>query len=907
MKRVCFFKSSFVIRALLVSFSILPFWNLLYSQSEGFSLKTEIYQLKNGLTIYLNEDSALPNIFGAVVVKGGSKRDPADATGIAHYFEHIMFKGTDKIGTLDYVKEKIYLDSIAELYDKLSSVTAAEDKNMIQKKINRLSIKSSEYAIPNETEKILGEMGCAYLNAGTSYDGIAYFNVLPSSQLQKWMMVYSHRFINPVYRLFQSELEAVYEEYNMYSDNRFATALEEYLSHFFPDHPYGVPIIGYPKDLKYPSMSKMHEYFETYYVANNMALILSGNFNIDEVKPMIEKYFGQWRSGKIPEAPDTWKIEPFKGRVEVNKKLTPVKFGLRGYRSVPQNHPDSPLLDVIGMLLTNSAQTGLMDQLVIDNKLMAAQLIGDHRADAGGEYILYIPKLIGQSLKKAENLIEEKLNKLKSGEFDNDLLEAVKMEIIMGHKQNFEDQFNRGYMMIFSFMNEKEWQDILDYPETIKKVTKKDIVTIAKKYFGDNYLSFHSGSGLPKKPETIKPPFENIPAKNTEEKSEFAKMIAETKVASSPPQFIEFGPPGQKTKDVLIDNITDLAHLYWVNNSVNDVFNLKINYGIGTYKMPILEPASEYISLVAPFIGGILTSHFGWPSIFFVAGFIGIITTIGTFIFIKDERKEVVKSRFDYLGSILYGIGLFCLLYGFSLLPKTTGIILTILGIIFLIAFTKYQSRIDSPVFNIKLFFENKVFRLSTLSALINYSATFAIAFMFSLYLQYVRGLDPKEAGLVLIVQSIIQSVTSLVSGRLSDRISASLLATIGMAIVALGLLLLVFITGTTSFYFLVFILALLGLGFGFFSSPNVNVIMSSVEQKFYSMASATTGTMRLTGQAFSMGIAMMAISLVIGNVKLSPDLSLELLKSMKITFAICTLLCFAGVYTSSVRLKPIK
>lgn len=321
-----------------------------------------------------------------------------------------------------------------------------------------------------------------------------------------------------------------------------------------------------------------------------------------------------------------------------------------------------------------------------------------------------------------------------------------------------------------------------------------------------------------------------------------------------------------------------------------------------------IQTSVVYMSLAAgPFIGGILTSHFGWPSIFFVAGFIGIITTIGTFIFIKDERKEVVKSRFDYLGSILYGIGLFCLLYGFSLLPKTTGIILTILGIIFLIAFTKYQSRIDSPVFNIKLFFENKVFRLSTLSALINYSATFAIAFMFSLYLQYVRGLDPKEAGLVLIVQSIIQSVTSLVSGRLSDRISASLLATIGMAIVALGLLLLVFITGTTSFYFLVFILALLGLGFGFFSSPNVNVIMSSVEQKFYSMASATTGTMRLTGQAFSMGIAMMAISLVIGNVKLSPDLSLELLKSMKITFAICTLLCFAGVYTSSVRLKPIK
>jgi len=590
----------FFAAAMMILFIVFPSAKNGFSQNEKSALKTEIYQLSNGLTIYLNEDTSLPNIFGAVVVKGGSKRDPSDATGIAHYFEHIMFKGTDRIGTLDFKSEKVYLDSIAGLYDQLAEATEEAVRLDIQKEINRLSIKSAEYAIPNEIEKILGEMGCAYLNAGTGNDGIAYFNVLPANQIEKWLEIYSHRFINPVYRLFQSELETVYEEYNMYSDNRFATAFEEFTAAFYPDHPYGVPIIGYPDHLKYPSMSKMHEYFETYYVANNMALVLSGNFNSSEIKPLIEQKFGQWRSRKMPVTQDFWNIEPFKGREFVEKKLTPIKFGIRAYRSVPQNSDEVPVLDVIGALMSNGSQTGLLDELVIENKLTTAQMFADRRTEAGGEYLFFVPKVVGQSLAKAEQLIEAKLNDLKAGNFDESLLEAIKTEIIVNYQRNFEDQFNRGYMMISAFMGESEWKEMIDYPEKIKKITKADVLAAANNYFGENYLAFHSKTGLPKKPKTLKPAFESIPALNTGEKSAYAKMIQEMEVPVANPHFITFGSPQQKTKDVAVTNITELSHLFHVENKVNGLFNLEINYGIGTYEMPVLNQVAEYMNLVGP-------------------------------------------------------------------------------------------------------------------------------------------------------------------------------------------------------------------------------------------------------------------------------------------------------------------
>ncbi|MFA4864913.1 MAG: insulinase family protein, partial [Bacteroidales bacterium] len=220
MKNYCRVFSQIQKRSFLL-FAFLFVWALASNGQQAKSLlETEIYRLDNGLTVYLNEDHSLPSVIGAVAVKGGSKRDPADATGIAHYFEHIMFKGTDLIGTVDYQSEKVYLDSIAGLYDKLAEAAGEEERAGIQLEINRLSVKASEYAIPNETEKILSEMGGTNVNAGTSNEEIVYYNIFPANQVEKWLDVYSNRFINPVYRLFQSELETVYEEYNMYKDNR---------------------------------------------------------------------------------------------------------------------------------------------------------------------------------------------------------------------------------------------------------------------------------------------------------------------------------------------------------------------------------------------------------------------------------------------------------------------------------------------------------------------------------------------------------------------------------------------------------------------------------------------------------------------------------------------------------------
>lgn len=318
-----------------------------------------------------------------------------------------------------------------------------------------------------------------------------------------------------------------------------------------------------------------------------------------------------------------------------------------------------------------------------------------------------------------------------------------------------------------------------------------------------------------------------------------------------------------------------------------------------------INAATVYFALAAgPFLGGILTQYLGWQSIFYVSAFIAFLVLIGTFFAIKEDWKEDAKQKFDITGSILYALGLSAVIYGFASLPDVSGFILLVVGILIVLFFSVYEKKQANPVFNIRVFLENKVFKYSSISALINYSATFAISFMLSLYLQYVRGLSPRDAGLILIVQSLMMAVVSFASGKLSDKMSSSFLATLGMFIIFVGLIGLCFIGETTNFYYIIGLLVLIGFGFGVFSSPNMNILMSSVDKQYYGFASATAGTMRLVGQSLSMGIAMMAISVQIGNIKFSADVHTELMYSMRITFIICSVLCLFGVYASSVTKK---
>lgn len=316
-----------------------------------------------------------------------------------------------------------------------------------------------------------------------------------------------------------------------------------------------------------------------------------------------------------------------------------------------------------------------------------------------------------------------------------------------------------------------------------------------------------------------------------------------------------------------------------------------------------INAATVYFSLAAgPFLGGILTQYLGWQSIFFLSATVALLVLIGTFLAINEDWKEERKQKFDMMGSVLYALGLSAIIYGFTILPAILGFILLAVGIFIIVIFSIYEKKQLDPVFNIRVFLGNKVFKYSSLSALINYSATFAISFMLSLYLQYVRGLSPRDAGLILIVQSLMMAVVSFTSGKLSDKMSASFLATLGMFIIFVGLIGLCFIGESTSFYLIIILLVLIGFGFGVFSSPNMNILMSSVDKQYYGFASATAGTMRLVGQSLSMGIAMMSISLLIGNVKFSTTMHTELMYSMRITFIICSVLCLFGVYASSVR-----
>jgi EmrB/QacA subfamily drug resistance transporter len=312
--------------------------------------------------------------------------------------------------------------------------------------------------------------------------------------------------------------------------------------------------------------------------------------------------------------------------------------------------------------------------------------------------------------------------------------------------------------------------------------------------------------------------------------------------------------------------------------------------------------ATIYLALsLGPVIGGVMTHHLGWRSMFWAMLPLGAIILATTGLMLKGEWAECRGERFDLKGSIGYGIVLVMVIYGFSILPSLPGIALVLAGIVGFAGFLAFEFQVESPVLNVKLF-RNATFSLSNLAALINYAATFAVVFLLSLYLQYIKGLDPQSAGLILVAQPVVMAIFAPIAGRLSDRILPQKLASLGMSLSTIGLLTFAFITAETSIARISGGLVLLGLGFGLFSSPNTSAIMGSVERRFYGVASAMVSTMRLLGQMFSMGLAMMVFALFIGSVRITPVQYPALLKSIQTVFMICTALCFLGIFASLAR-----
>jgi predicted Zn-dependent peptidase len=561
-----------------------------FAQSSG-PLVVKEYKLSNGLSVWLNEDHSQPKIFGAVLVKAGSKDCPG--TGIAHYFEHMMFKGTDKIGTTNYHAEKIILDSIAQKYDELAGTNDNTKRLQIQKEINALSISSAIYSIPNEFDRLISRYGGTGLNASTSYDCTVYHNVFSPQYINQWAEVNSERLLNPVFRLFQSELETVYEEKNMYNDHIGGQAFEKVLERFFAPHPYAYPVLGSTENLKNPRLSDMRKFFENYYVAGNMGLILSGDFNSDDILAVLEKTFSRIHPGEAPKVNHT-EPKPFNGKETFIVKLPVpvVKMMALGWRGVPANHHDQVALRIVTGLLNNDNGTGYLDKLKVDGKVMEAVGMAESMNEAGFVGVIIIPKLIVQSYENAKRLALHEVERVKTGDFTDEMFNSLKLEQKRKYETELENIDSRSQKMLSLFSEGKSWSDYLNEIKEIDALTKEDVVKAANKYFSENYLEITKETGDYPKDNLTKPGFAPIIPKNTDAKSDYARNLEQVKSLEAHPRFLDF------EKDVQTVHLTPKTTLYVTANPVNDLFTLNLKYGKGTLQSKLLSPMSFYIDML---------------------------------------------------------------------------------------------------------------------------------------------------------------------------------------------------------------------------------------------------------------------------------------------------------------------
>lgn len=561
--------------------------------------KFETLTLSNGMNVVLCEDHSQPKIYGAVCVHVGAKNDPLDNTGMAHYLEHLMFKGTDQIGTLDWEQEKTYLDSIDLLYDQVHSISDEIQRNEILLKINQLSNKATEYAIPNEVDVILSKMGGEDVNAFTSNDVTVYHNAFPSNQLEKWLEVYVERFRHPVFRLFQSELEAVYEEYNMYQDEPINVFMEDAVAAAYGEHPYGRPVIGWQKHLKNPQTTAMQKFFSTYYQPHNMTLLLVGDFNAKDIHSLLENTMGRLNNDLAKPATAQERmntdlnmpVKPFGDHQIITVSETPVKMGVIGFQTVGSNNADAFYLDIISELLNNSSETGLLDKLNNDHQLMMSGAFNYAMLEHGVFAFYYVPKILGQTHEDAEALIFAAIDSLKKGAFSTNLFEAVKMEYLKDYMLNMESMEDKFNTVLDLVTNKISFDEYMQRENRIRDLKKETIVCYANQYFGNNCLIFRSNMGIKKQEKLQKPNWKPVVTKNAGRQSDFAVKIEKMPVLDIKPQILHFD------KNVTIEPINEDFTIYASKNPINEIFSLNIFFNHGRLTDPTLATAVDYVSM----------------------------------------------------------------------------------------------------------------------------------------------------------------------------------------------------------------------------------------------------------------------------------------------------------------------
>ena len=563
-----------------------------YETVEGDLMETRIYTLDNGLKVYLSVNEETPRIQTYIAVRTGSRNDPAETTGLAHYLEHIMFKGSKHFGTCDYEKEKPLLDDIESRFEEYRVTTDPELRKQMYHGIDSVSQLAAQYFIPNEYDKLMAAIGAQGTNAYTSNDVTCYVEDIPSNEIENWLKIEADRFKNMVIRGFHTELEAVYEEKNMSltQDNR--KAIEALLAQLFPTHPYGTQTtLGTQEHLKNPSITNIKNYFNRYYVPNNVAICMAGDFNPDEVIELIKKYFGDWQPNKELSRPE------FEPQPEITAIKDTSVVGLEaecmlmGWRFNGANDPQVDTLDVLTEVLANG-KAGLFD-INLEQQMKARSVSAftysftDYTA-----LIFYAFPKNNQTLEELRALIIEELGKLKNGEFSDELVQSVINNKKRAYYESLITNKSRADMFVDAFINGLEWKDVVGKIGRMEKITKQQLVDFANKHLNDNFVCVYKRQGEDTSIKKVeKPAITPIPS-NRDNASDFLKEIQASKTEPIKPRFVDF------EKDMTKAEMPNGLPVLYKKNTTDGLFNLSFVYDYGTENVRGLDLVADYLNYI---------------------------------------------------------------------------------------------------------------------------------------------------------------------------------------------------------------------------------------------------------------------------------------------------------------------
>ena len=560
----------------------------------AFSQELKTFKLANGLTVYVWEDDTQSDVYGIVGVRAGSYDDPEQYTGLAHYLEHMLFKGTQKIGALDWAKEEPIYNQIIAKYDEMAAEQDPAKKEEIGMQINELTIEAAKISSSVEYCNLCELIGDKVTNAWTSYDYTMYVNKVPAYRMNQWLTLASERFVNPVFREFQTELETVYEEYNRSKDNPSREVQEKMLETVFGKTPYARSVIGLGEHLKNPQLSKLIEFYNKWYVPGNMVLVIAGNVKANDIIGKIGTTFGKLPAGEVPVrnvAPD----EKIQGRMQktIYAGYSPVVYLF--YNGIKSGAEDEIPLEVVMALISNSSETGVADKLVLDGEISSVGGGVLSFKEQGRLIIEGVPLYDNNQRRYATNKSTEKkllavIEKIRNGEFTDEDVELAKNNLCMQIELAMEDNETVASQLAESFIYGQDPTDLVNRVEKIKAVTTEQIKAIAKKYFDDNYLvlNFEKEKGNQPKDKISKPKYKPL-IQAEGQQSMFAQQFKYVRAGAVTDTKMNLSKVQSK-------KINELSELNYTNNPNSNIFDLTIRYGAGTKVYPKLAYAATLMN-----------------------------------------------------------------------------------------------------------------------------------------------------------------------------------------------------------------------------------------------------------------------------------------------------------------------